>query len=876
MATEAMTPERWQRVKTTLADALERTDGDEREAFLAVTCADDSALRSEVQSLLDQPDDEFESCATTSGLAHPDPIRSGNAGRRIGSYELLRELGSGGMGTVWLARRADRQFEKLVAVKLLKRGTDTEEVLRRFESERQILARLTHPNIAQLFDAGTTEGGLPFFVMEYVEGTRLTDFVRERQLSVADRLRLFRKICAAVQFAHQNLVVHRDLKPGNILVTAGGEPKLLDFGIAKLLAPGDDAWEQTIAGRERLTPAYASPEQVRGEPVTTVSDVYALGALLYEILSDRTAHEFSRPQPSPTELLRVVCEREIARPSLRAEPPEMRRQLRGDLDNIVLRAMAKDPARRYSSAGNLADDLQRYLDGRPVRARADTVRYRACKFVHRNKAGVAAVAVVLLTLLGGTIATGWQAHIANRERTRAERRFNELRGFANGFLFELDDAIVQRPTQARKILVQLAQGYLDGLSQEAAGDLSLQRELATAYQKLGDVKSELHNANIGDTAGALESYRKALALRETLVAANASAALRLELAVSYRRYGDVLAKTGNTAAALISYQKTLPLLEATEGGSTSWAARMELAACHEVTARMLLRTGDIPGAVAGHERALQVIDTLLREKPADPDARLEQARNYSSLGYVSAERGENEEALQHYRASLAIVESVAAADATNPKLARHLMKNHQWMGTALRDYHELAGALIEYGKAHAMCELARRRDPANVQTRNDLADIQHNVGQTLFLQGDAAGALEHARLARESYESVALADSLNIHAQRQVLVAETEIAQALALSGDVPSALSKLRETLTAVQRLAAQDRMNREFQRDEARCETKIGELLAQSGDLENARERFDTALPIFETLAARSPLSALAANDLAAVRQSLARMEP
>jgi non-specific serine/threonine protein kinase/serine/threonine-protein kinase len=618
---------------------------------------------------------------------------------------------------------------------------------------------------------------------------------------------------------------------------------------------------------------------VRGEPVTTVSDVYALGALLYEILCNRTAHEFSQPQPSPPELLRVVCEREIARPSLRAAPPEARRQLRGDLDNIVLRAMSKNPARRYASAGNLADDLERYLDGRPVRARPDTVGYRARRFLGRNIIGVAAGALILVALLAGVIGTGWQALIANRERARAERRFNELRGFANAFLFELDDAIAQRPTEARKILVQLAQGYLDGLSQETAGDFSLQRELATAYQKLGDVRSELHQANVGDTAGAFESYRKALALREALFAAGAPGldpnALRLDLAVSYRRFGDILAKTGNTRAALINYQKTLPLLEAKEAGPMNWSALMELATCHEVVGRMLLRTGDLSGAFDGYERALRVLDTLLREKPDDADARLEQARNYSSLGYLSAERGGKEEALQHYRDSLAIVEAVTAADATNPKLARRLMKSHQWVGTGLRECGELAAALEEYGKANVICEMARRRDPANVQTRNDLADIQHCIGNTLFLQGDAAGALEHARLARENYQSVAQTDFLNIHAQRQVLVADSEIAQALALAGDVTTALSKLRETLSAFQRLTAQDRMNTEFQRDEARCETKIGELLARTGNVIDAGEHFRRALPKFEALCELSPTAAQARHDLARVRNALAQIE-
>lgn len=342
-----MTPERWQQVKSTLAAALERPDATERAAFVTRACAEDTALRREVESLLAQPEDEFELVGKTIGAANPDGLVFSDKGRRVGNYELIRELGRGGMGSVWLARRADQQFEKLVAVKLLKRGTDTDEVLRRFQNERQILARLEHPNIARLFDGGVTDDGLPYFVMEYVDGKPVTQYCRDRALTIEERLELFLKICRAVQFAHQNLVIHRDLKPGNILVPADGEPKLLDFGIAKLLAPDDTTPEVTIAEHQRLTPAYASPEQVRGEPITTGSDVYSLGTLLYEILTETNAHRFSVPHPQATELLRVITQEEPVRPSAAVTDASIARRFRGDLDNIILKALRKAPARRY-------------------------------------------------------------------------------------------------------------------------------------------------------------------------------------------------------------------------------------------------------------------------------------------------------------------------------------------------------------------------------------------------------------------------------------------------------------------------------------------------------------------------------------------------
>ncbi|HEX8280523.1 MAG TPA: serine/threonine-protein kinase, partial [Chthoniobacterales bacterium] len=288
-----MNPARWQQVKAVLGDALELDETGQRTAFVASACAEDTALMREVNSLLNSSrSDRFEACASDMRVGSSE-VDETPIGQRLGAYRIVQELGRGGMGAVYLAERADQEFTKQVAIKLLKRGTDTDEVLRRFRSEREILARLEHPNIARLLDAGTTEDGLPYFVMEYVIGARVNDYCFAQNLSVADRLRLFLKICAAVQFAHQNLVIHRDVKPANILITAEGEPKLLDFGIAKLVSLDGGAFQLTVQDQQRLTPAYASPEQVRGDAITTVSDVYSLGALLYELLVGVSPHKFA-------------------------------------------------------------------------------------------------------------------------------------------------------------------------------------------------------------------------------------------------------------------------------------------------------------------------------------------------------------------------------------------------------------------------------------------------------------------------------------------------------------------------------------------------------------------------------------------------------
>ncbi|HEX8280269.1 MAG TPA: serine/threonine-protein kinase, partial [Chthoniobacterales bacterium] len=362
-------PARWDRLKSILEEALRQTARRARAAIVRKHCGNDLVLLREAESLLaaaealnEEPADWLEGGAEQATATFWDDDLSRD-GQRIGAYVVVRQLGRGGMGAVYLAARADGEFEKEVAIKVLKRGTDTDEILRRFRTERRIVARLDHPNIARLLDAGTTDDGLPYFVMEYVAGVPVTRFVREQNLTIPERLELFLKICGAVEVAHKAAVVHRDLKPGNILITATGEPKLLDFGIAKLLAAGEGSDDYTVAGRQPMTPHSASPEQLRGDSVTVASDVYALGALLYEMLTARKPYRFSTAQPSREEVLRVLCDDAITSPSRAVAAPGVRRQLQGDLDNIVLRAMRIEPSERYPSVAEFAADVRSHLAG---------------------------------------------------------------------------------------------------------------------------------------------------------------------------------------------------------------------------------------------------------------------------------------------------------------------------------------------------------------------------------------------------------------------------------------------------------------------------------------------------------------------------------
>jgi eukaryotic-like serine/threonine-protein kinase len=487
-------PERAQQVAELVKSALEYAPG-ERAGFLTEACAGDSELRAEVDSFLQFQDEASQ--FIEQGALHVaaetlarDPALP--ALRQIEGYEIISRIGVGGMGEVYLAH--DTKLRRKVALKLVRAGMDTAEIVSRFRHEEQILASLNHPNIAQLYGAGVAAGDLPFFAMEYVEGVRIDEYCHARSLSMRARLELFRKVCAAVHYAHQHLVIHRDLKPSNILVTADGEPKLLDFGIAKLIEGRDLLTQmQTLPGA--MTPDYASPEQIRGEAITTSSDVYSLGVLLYEFLTGQRPYRLKTR--SADEIARAITDREPERPSTAiARGDHSSFDIRhssfpkGDLDNIVLMALRKEPARRYASVGQFSEDIRRYLEGLPVLAHKDTVSYRAAKFTKRNKLGVAAGAVVLLTLLGGIIATAWQAnkalrqaHIAAEERDRARKeatKAERINAFLQNILgFSDTNWLSQNPDKKRDATVAEA---LDEASRRAESELRDQPEVLASVR----------------------------------------------------------------------------------------------------------------------------------------------------------------------------------------------------------------------------------------------------------------------------------------------------------------------------------------------------------------------------------------------------------
>lgn len=495
---------RWERVESVFHAALDRPQ-DQRSGFLAEACAGDAELRREVERLLaghDTDPDYLE--VPAARVADMDP---GDAmtERRIGPYRLVRVLGRGGMGEVHLAVHEGEGFQRPVALKVIRLGMHTEDVLRRFRLERRILAGLIHPHIARLLDGGATDDGRPYFVMEYVEGEPLDRYCDGNRLTVEARLELFLSVCDAVQHAHQNLVLHRDLKPGNIVVTSEGVPKLLDFGIGKLLDPDapDADGAATRTGMRVLTPEYASPEQVRGETVSVASDVYGLGVLLYRILTG--ASPYGDEARTPTEMERAVLEVDPRRPSTVTGA----RRLSGDLDVIVLKALRKEPGRRYASAAAFAQDVRRHLDGLPVTARGDSASYRVGKFLRRNRIPLAASAVVFLALVGATWSSAHQSRRVAQERDRAL----EVRSF----LLEMFGATA--PDQATGDTVTARQ-LLDrqvGLLETAYPDPVLRAEMTTVlaegYDRLGLVGEAEPLARV-----ALELRRDALGPRHPDVA----------------------------------------------------------------------------------------------------------------------------------------------------------------------------------------------------------------------------------------------------------------------------------------------------------------------------------------------------------------------
>ncbi|MGE5414560.1 MAG: protein kinase domain-containing protein [Syntrophomonadaceae bacterium] len=757
-----MTPERWREVKGLFDRALERTEA-ERAAFLAAERGRDAELVENVERLLE--------AHTAAGdfLERPAiehvgaPTDAPETPQRIGPYAIERELGHGGMGTVYLASRSGDGFRQTMALKLVRRGMDSEFILSRFRSERRILAGLEHPGIARLLDGGSTEAGIPYFVMEYIPGRHLLEDARTRGLSVRERLRLFLPVCEAIAYAHRRLVVHRDIKPSNILVTPEGAPKLLDFGLAKLLRPDPDAPAdgRTETALRLLTPDYASPEQVRGEPVTTATDIYSLGVVLYELLAGRRPYRVTGR--SPEAIARAVCEEEPARPSAAAAA------LRGDLDNVVLKALRKEPERRYASVEQFAEDIRRHLEGRPVAARKDTLAYRAGKFVTRHKAAVAGSAAAVLLLAGATVTAFEQAREARRERAAAERHFNEVRELADSFLFEFHDAIRDLPgsTPARELVVRRALEYLEKLSSLKAGDVALQREVATAYERIAKVQGGLLQSNLGETRGARQSLAKALAIRRSLADATPkSAADTAALAETRLQLADVLLAEGDATAAVTEARGAVGTLAAASAAAPAdRALEVRLARGRRSLGLALARSGDRAAALSELEAAAKTFETASASDPTVAGYRRELAITHQMVVHALGGTRERERASESYAKAVALQEDLVRADPGNFSLRRELAYTHMDMGSFLEWSGDERAALDSYARAVPVLEALVAADPRNADARLLLAAAYNSVGYGQAMTGDEAASLGNLERSRRLFEAVAREDPADVRAQ---------------------------------------------------------------------------------------------------------------
>ncbi len=815
----------------------------------------DAALRAEVESLLREHETAGSRFLGAPAAAVLELPSDRFVGRQLGPYRLIETIGMGGMGEVYRAVRADAEYEQQVAVKLVRTGQDLAIVGGRLRAERQILATFEHPNIARLLDGGTTEEGVPYLVMELIEGEPITVYCKARRLDTGARLELFLTVCSAVQYAHQRMVVHRDLKPSNILVTRDGVPKLLDFGIAKILEPGavPVRTDATMTAMRVLTPQYASPEQIAGEPVTAASDVYSLGVVLYELLtgvrphangatlSDRTGTALTREPNKPSAAVLEAARADARDPAaatrdviaLPAEGAAARlsARLRGDLDNIVLMALRREPARRYASVEQLAEDIRRHLEHLPVRARKPTLRYRASSFVARHAFGSAATALIALGLLAGVIITTREARIAEAQRVRAERRFNDLRELAHALMFEIHDAIQELPgsTAARKLLVERALKYLDSLRTEAGGDRVLLREIAAAYKRMGDVLGYQYRANVGDTAGALQSYRKNLAIREALAAGSTSTEDTMRLAEAHRMVGEMLVVSNDLKGSLQNLQRAVELGEqAARAHPDDFELAAELGRAYEATADTLFgyfnsaSLADSGAAMPYREKAQETNERLARLRPQEPELRRRSAVTTTKLGDQLLLDGQWREAGGYYLRAEKIFEELAAANADSST------------------------------------------------TLEQLREIYTRVDTLRKMEGNPAAALEIDRAALRIAQQLSARDPRDVQARLGVAIDYSNLADSAAALGKHVEGREAILEALRIMQQVVALSPKNSEFRGVEASLYQTAGDVYRASGDAAQALRSYRQAADIVGQTQAEDPANADARLRLAAILNS------
>jgi eukaryotic-like serine/threonine-protein kinase len=896
-----LTPERWQHVKSVLAAVLE-VDPSDRSAHLDRVCTGDPALREEIETLLAvgrAADSEVLNGLAVAALAPQSSGASERIGRRIGPYQVVEEIGVGGMGEVYSAFRADDQYRKQVAIKLVRAGQDSKFVIDRFKNERQVLASLDHPNIARLFDGGTTEDGVPYFVMELIEGEPIDRYCDHHKLQITERLKLFLQICSAVQYAHQHLIIHRDIKPGNILVGHDDTPKLLDFGVAKILDTEGtaDKCGATLTVFRILTPGYASPEQMKSEPITTASDVYSLGVVLYELLTG--CHPYRRRDSTPQDLVRAVCEVEPPKPSTAVLRPQnvnsardhsapaelcdgstekLSKRLRGDLDNIVLRALRKEPRRRYASVEQFAQDIRRHLENLPVIARKDTLGYRTSKFVARHKSGVGAAMLVVITVLTGLAATLYEARIARAERVRAEQRLTDMRELARSNLFEFNDAIQNLPgsAPARHLVIQRALGYLDKLSRDSAGDRGLMHELAAGYERIASLQGNFSGPGIGDSGDALASYQKAWAIRESLTASSGNDVSELKAETKLlASYVPCLIRTGRTKEASRFAKLGLAISEmVVQRQPEDRNAIVDEARAHLRMGAVMGGSGssastrEIPDAIIHDRQAIKLLTLDAGQNP-DTALRTDIFQSNLSLAYHLRKSREFEASLKIYDALWSTSDGLRNL----PILAQVVFYNNRHL--VFDDIGSFRRGADDNRKCLAIARSMVRADHHDLVAQIATASALGSLGVDEARLGSKLTGKQKLDAAIELGERLLAANPPELFYKNQLLIGYNYQGEILSSMGDHAGAQAKYTQSLTTATELAQHDPDDLESRLNIAKLHTALGVELARARRFPDARQEFNTALRHFDDLLRIRPRDTETLYNLRITRDNLVALD-
>jgi len=916
-----MTEQDREKINDVVADALSLDAGD-RAAFLSGAELTEKQL-AEARSLLSMAD------GATSMLDAPAIAFSKDffpaedtahlAGKAVGTFTIIRDLGHGGMGAVYLASRKVGGKEQRVALKLLKREVNSSVFRQRFEQEREILATLSHPNISSLVDIGSADDGTPYFAMEYVDGLPIDEFCSQNAYGRDERLALFQKVCSAVASAHRGLVVHRDLKPSNILVTSDGTPKLLDFGISKILTEsGEQASAATVTRLGAMTPGYASPEQLNGESVTTATDIYSLGVILFELLSGH--RPFEDKEKDLNRILRAVAEDEPPTPSSKADtgelaekrvpissngdrPDEARtlanplpaetgqdptqrrprtalrpQEIRGDLDRIVLKSLQKEPERRYLSVDAFNDDVTRFREGRPVVARPSTLLYRAGKFLRRNRAMALAGALLLIAVIAGIVATLWQARIAQAERARAERRFEDVRTLANSFLFEITPDIERLPgsTPAKVKLVTRALEYLNKLTVDSDSDAQLMREIARAYDKVGDVQGNPSAPNIGDIKGALSSYQKALDIRLALQQNSPNdIELMSGIADDYQMLGTLESFGGDYAKATPLLDRSLELREKVlASDANNFGYRNKHASTVRARGLIPFYDGDNRSAIEYFKRSQDLYAGLLKEQPGNDDVAADYYFLFVNIGESQGWESEFDTAVESIQKGVGPLKQIAARHPADQSMQRTLHLAYSKLGTAYEDLEKFDLGIDAYTNALAIAKASSEADPTDHTAKRDVALAYKKLGQCQEGAGKLADSLLSIGKAIAVFTELSKSDPNNSEAVYDVANTTFSLGMTYASMKNYAEAIGTYDRSLDAFKHVLALNPAYTYARRMTGHNYKYLAEALAAShGDRAKIAENYRLALEIFNALSSEGKLEKVDEPVIPEIKGKLAR---